>query len=31
MGQLMAALIKYVDFDGTKGPESDDEKMGKGK
>ena len=31
MGQLMAALVKYVDFDSTKDPESDDEKAGKGK
>ena len=27
----MVALIKYVDSDGTKDPESDDEKPGKGK
>ena len=31
MGELMAALVKYVDSDGTKDPESDDEKPGKGK
>ena len=31
MGQLMAALVKYVDSDNTKDPESDDEKTGKGK
>ena len=31
MGQLMAALIKYADSDSTKDPESDDEKLGKGK
>ena len=31
MGQLMAALIKYADSDGTKDPESDDDKPGKGK
>ena len=30
MGQLMAALIKYADSDGTKDPESHDEKAGKG-
>ena len=27
----MAALVKYADSDGTKDPESDDEKPGKGK
>ena len=31
MGTLMVALVKYVDSDGTKDPESDDEKPGKGK
>ena len=31
MGTLMAALVKYADSDGTKDPESDDEKPGKGK
>ena len=31
MGTLMAALVKYADSDGTKAPESDDEKPGKGK
>ena len=31
MGELMAALVKYADSDGTKDPESDDEKPGKGK
>ena len=31
MGELMAALVKYADSDGTKDPESDDEKSGKGK
>ena len=31
MGTLMAALVKYADFDGTKDPESNDEKMRKGK
>ena len=31
MGQLMAALVKYADSDSTKDPESDDEKIGKGK
>ena len=31
MGQLMAALVKYVDFDSTKVPVSDEEKTGKGK
>ena len=27
----MAALVKYADSDGTKDPESDDEKLGKRK
>jgi hypothetical protein len=31
MGELMAALIKYADFDNTKDPGSDDEKSNKGK
>ena len=31
MGTLMAALVKYVDSDSTKDPESDDEKPEKGK
>ena len=31
MGQLMAALAKYADFDSTKDPVSDEEKTGKGK
>ena len=31
IGQLMPALIKYADSDGTKDPESNDEKMRKGK
>ena len=31
MGELMAALVKYADSDGTKDPESDDERPGKGK
>src|SRR4051812_32454362 len=31
MGELMAALIKYVNSDSTKDPEFDDEKPGKGK
>ena len=31
MGTLMAALVKYADSDGTKAPESDDEKPGKEK
>jgi hypothetical protein len=31
MGELMAALVKYADSDGTKDPESDDDKPGKGK
>ena len=31
MGELMAALVKYVDSDSTKDPESDEEKAGKGK
>ena len=31
MGTLMAALVKCADSDSTKGPESDDEKAGKGK
>ena len=31
MGELMAALVNYADSDGTKDPESDDEKSGKGK
>ena len=31
MGQLMAALVKYADSDGTKDPESDDKRTGKGK
>ena len=31
MGTLMAALVKYADFDGTKDPPSDDERAGKGK
>ena len=31
MGTLMAALVKYADFDSTKDPESDGEKPGKGK
>ena len=31
MGTLMAALVKYADFDSTKDPESDDDKAGKGK
>ena len=31
MGQLMAGLVKYVDSDSTKDPESGDEKAGKGK
>ena len=31
MGQLMAALVKYADSDSTKDPESDEEKIGKGK
>ena len=31
MGQLMAALVKYVDSDGTKDPESDDEEDREGK
>ena len=31
MGQLMAPLVKYADSDSTKDPESDDEKIGKGK
>ena len=31
MGQLMAALVKYADSNSTKDPESDDEKIGKGK
>ena len=31
MGELMAALIKYVDSDNTKDPGSDDEKSNKGK
>ena len=31
MGQLMAALVKYADFDSAKDLESDDEKIGKGK
>ena len=31
MGTLMAALVKYADFDSTKDPASDDEKTGKGK
>ena len=30
MGTLMVALFKYADSDGTKNPESDDEKLGKG-
>ena len=29
--ELMAALVKYADSDGTKDPDSDDEKPGKGK
>ena len=29
MGTLMAALVKYVDSDSTKDPESDDEKPGR--
>ena len=31
MGTLMAALVKYADFDSTKDPESDDDMIGKGK
>ena len=31
MGTLMAALVKYVDSNSTKDPESDDDKAGKGK
>src|SRR5215216_6031684 len=31
MGELMAALIKYADSDTTKDPESDEEKIEKGK
>ena len=31
MGQLMAALVKYADFDSTKDPVSNEEKIGKGK
>ena len=31
MGTLMAALVKYVDFDTTKDPASDEEKSTKGK
>jgi hypothetical protein len=31
MGELMAALVKYADSDGTKDPESDDDKPGKGR
>ena len=31
MGTLMAALVKYVDSDNTKDPESDEEKPEKGK
>lgn len=31
MGELMATLVKYVDFDSTKHPKSDEEKAGKGK
>ena len=31
MGELMAALVKYVDSDGTKDPDSEDEISGKGK
>ena len=31
MGTLMAALVKYADSDSTKDPESEDDKMGKGK
>ena len=27
----MAALVKYAEFDSTKDPESDNEKLGKGK
>mgnify|MGYP006266366623 CR=1 FL=1 len=31
MGELMAALVKYADSDGTMDPESEDEKPGMGK
>ena len=31
MGTLMAALVKYADSDGTKDPDSEDERLGKGK
>ena len=31
MGTLMAALVKYADFDSIKDPESDDDKAGKGR
>ena len=31
MVTLMAALVKYVDSDSTKDPESEDDKPGKGK
>ncbi len=31
MGTLMAALVKYADSDGTKDPDSEDERSGKGK
>src|SRR3989337_1811518 len=31
MGELMEALVKYADSDGTKDPESADEKPSKGK
>ena len=31
MGELTAALVKYANSDSTKGPESDDERTGKGK
>ena len=31
MGELMAALVKYVDSGSTKDPESNEEKIGKGK
>ena len=31
MGELMAALVKYADSDGTKDPDSEDERSGKGK
>ena len=31
MGELMAALVQYADSDGTKDPDSEDERSGKGK